>query len=296
MLKLIAIVGPTGIGKTKLSIALAKHYDAEIINCDAMQVYEGMDIGTAKVTTKEMERIPHHLLSFVPVTENYTVFDYQKDGRKIIDEIRSRGKNIVLVGGTGLYLKALLYRYEFHAIPKIEHIEDLSLEEMLSTLQKEGVSLENVDVHNRRRIERLYTNVMAGVLPTKTGNELLYETVFIGLTTDREHLYSIIDARVSKMIDDGLVDEVKSLLPYVKESKALSTAIGYKEIISYLEGECTLNDAISMIQKNSRHYAKRQYTFFRHQFSVHWISVCLDDFQKSIQEAIAWITNENSSQ
>lgn len=296
MLKLIAIVGPTGIGKTKLSIALAKHYDAEIINCDAMQVYEGMDIGTAKVTTKEMERIPHHLLSFVPVTENYTVFDYQKDGRKIIDEIRSRGKNIVLVGGTGLYLKALLYRYEFHAIPKIEHIEDLSLEEMLSTLQKEGVSLENVDVHNRRRIERLYTNVMAGVLPTKTGNELLYETVFIGLTTDREHLYSIIDARVSKMIDDGLVDEVKSLLPYAKESKALSTAIGYKEIISYLEGECTLNDAISMIQKNSRHYAKRQYTFFRHQFPVHWISVCLDDFQKSIQEAIAWITNENSSQ
>ena len=296
MLKLIAIVGPTGIGKTKLSIALAKHYDAEIINCDAMQVYEGMDIGTAKVTTKEMDRIPHHLLSFVPVTENYTVFDYQKDGRKIIDEIRSRGKNIVLVGGTGLYLKALLYRYEFHAIPKIEHIEDLSLEEMLSTLQKEGVSLENVDVHNRRRIERLYTNVMAGVLPTKTGNELLYETVFIGLTTDREHLYSIIDARVSKMIDDGLVDEVKSLLPYAKESKALSTAIGYKEIISYLEGECTLNDAISMIQKNSRHYAKRQYTFFRHQFPVHWISVCLDDFQKSIQEAIAWITNENSSQ
>lgn len=296
MLKLIAIVGPTGIGKTKLSIALAKHYDAEIINCDAMQVYEGMDIGTAKVTTKEMERIPHHLLSFVSVTENYTVFDYQKDGRKIIDEIRSRGKNIVLVGGTGLYLKALLYRYEFHAIPKIEHIEDLSLEEMLSTLQKEGVSLENVDVHNRRRIERLYTNVMAGVLPTKTGNELLYETVFIGLTTDREHLYSIIDARVSKMIDDGLVDEVKSLLPYAKESKALSTAIGYKEIISYLEGECTLNDAISMIQKNSRHYAKRQYTFFRHQFPVHWISVCLDDFQKSIQEAIAWITNENSSQ
>lgn len=296
MLKLIAIVGPTGIGKTKLSIALAKHYDAEIINCDAMQVYEGMDIGTAKVTTKEMDRIPHHLLSFVSVTENYTVFDYQKDGRKIIDEIRSRGKNIVLVGGTGLYLKALLYRYEFHAIPKIEHIEDLSLEEMLSTLQKEGVSLENVDVHNRRRIERLYTNVMAGVLPTKTGNELLYETVFIGLTTDREHLYSIIDARVSKMIDDGLVDEVKSLLPYAKESKALSTAIGYKEIISYLEGECTLNDAISMIQKNSRHYAKRQYTFFRHQFPVHWISVCLDDFQKSIQEAIAWITNENSSQ
>ena len=296
MLKLIAIVGPTGIGKTKLSIALAKHYDAEIINCDAMQVYEGMDIGTAKVTTKEMERIPHHLLSFVSVTENYTVFDYQKDGRKIIDEIRSRGKNIVLVGGTGLYLKALLYRYEFHAIPKIEHIEDLSLEEMLSTLQNEGVSLENVDVHNRRRIERLYTNVMAGVLPTKTGNELLYETVFIGLTTDREHLYSIIDARVSKMIDDGLVDEVKSLLPYAKESKALSTAIGYKEIISYLEGECTLNDAISMIQKNSRHYAKRQYTFFRHQFPVHWISVCLDDFQKSIQEAIAWITNENSSQ
>ena len=105
MLKLIAIVGPTGVGKTKLSIALAKHYDAEIINCDAMQVYEGMDIGTAKVTTEEMEGIPHHLLSFVPVTRNYTVFDYQKDGRQVIDEIRSRGKNIILVGGTGLYLK-----------------------------------------------------------------------------------------------------------------------------------------------------------------------------------------------
>ena len=295
MLKLIAIVGPTGVGKTKLSIALAKHYDAEIINCDAMQVYKGMDIGTAKVTTEEMDGIPHHLLSFVPVTRNYTVFDYQKDGRQVIDEIRSRGKNIILVGGTGLYLKALLYRYEFHEVPKIEHIEDLTLEEMLATLQREGVSLENVDVSNRRRVERLYTNVMAGVFPTKTGNELLYDAVFIGLITEREHLYSIIDTRVSKMISDGLVDEVKSLLPYANDSKALSTAIGYKEIISYLEGDCTLEEAISLIQKNSRHYAKRQYTFFRHQLPVHWTSVCFDDFQKTIQEAIDWITKENSS-
>lgn len=296
MLKLIAIVGPTGVGKTKLSIALAKHYDAEIINCDAMQVYEGMDIGTAKVTTEEMEGIPHHLLSFVPVTRNYTVFDYQKDGRKVIDDIRSRGKNIILVGGTGLYLKALLYRYEFQEVPPIDQIQDLPLEEMIATLQSKGVSLEDVDVHNRRRVERLYTNVMAGVLPTKTGNELLYDTVFIGLTTERERLYSIIDTRVSKMISDGLVDEVKSLLPYVNDSKALSTAIGYKEIISYLEGDCTLEEAVSLIQKNSRHYAKRQYTFFRHQLPVHWISVCFENFSQTIEDAIDYITKENSSQ
>ena len=204
--------------------------------------------------------------------------------RKMVDKSSMRyevvAKTIILVGGTGLYLKALLYRYEFHEVPKIEHIEDLTLEEMLATLQREGVSLENVDVSNRRRVERLYTNVMAGVFPTKTGNELLYDAVFIGLTTEREHLYSIIDTRVSKMISDGLVDEVKSLLPYANDSKALSTAIGYKEIISYLEGDCTLEEAISLIQKNSRHYAKRQYTFFRHQLPVHWISVCFDDFQK----------------
>lgn len=296
MLKLIAIVGPTGVGKTKLSIALAKYYQAEIINCDAMQVYEKMDVGTAKATKEEMEGVPHHLLSFVPVSKNYTVFDYQRDGRKKIEELQQKGKNIILVGGTGLYLKALLYRYEFQELPPVAEIENLSLEDMITALQEKKVSLEGIDLKNRRRVERLYTHVMAGMLPTKTGNELLYDTVFIGLTTERERLYSIIDARVQQMIADGLVEEVRDLVSNYPNSKALMTAIGYKEIISYLNGNCTLDDAIALIQKNSRHYAKRQYTFFRHQLPIHWIPVCFDDFSKTIQESIDWITKENSSQ
>lgn len=295
MLKLIAIVGPTGVGKTKLSIALAKHYQAEIINCDAMQVYEKMDIGTAKVTKEEMEGVPHHLLSFVPVSKNYSVFDYQRDGRKVIEELRKKGKNIILVGGTGLYLKALLYRYEFQEVPQVDGIQDLSLEDMIAILKEKKISLDGVDLCNRRRVERLYAHVMAGTIPTKTGDELLYDTTFIGLTTDRERLYSIIDARVQKMINDGLVEEARSLFTRYNDSKALTTAIGYKEILNYLNGDCTLEEATAMIQKNSRHYAKRQYTFFRHQLPVHWISVCFDDFSKTIQEAIDWITKENSS-
>ena len=286
---IIAILGPTAVGKTALSIALAKKYKAEVINFDAMQVYEKLDIGTAKVTKEEMEGVPHHLLSNVSLDKNYSVYDYQKDARHLIDKLLKENKNIILVGGTGLYLKAVLFDYNFTEGTTNNLYNDLTNEEILNKIKSYNVE-ELPHVNNRKRLVRLLNKLENNETITNNGNNLLYkDTIFIGLTTDRNTLYDKINKRVDIMLNNGLLEEVESLKDEFNTSKALNTAIGYKEFIPYFNHEKTLDEVKDDIKKNSRHYAKRQYTFFNHQFKLRWFNTNYDDFNKTINEVVNYI-------
>lgn len=283
---ILCVVGPTGIGKTKLSIALAKKYNAIIINADAMQVYKKMDIGTAKVTESEKEGIPHYLFDIADIKTNFTVFDYQKEARKIIEE--NKDKNMVFVGGTGLYLKAALFNYVFEPeTKKNEEYEALTNEELFELAIKKDKNM-NIHINNRKRLIRFLN---------KEKNEIercypLYDAVFIGLTTNREMLYNIINNRVDNMFQDGLLEEVKYFFNKEIDSKAINTAIGYKELYQYFKGEISLEEAKELIKKNSRHYAKRQYTWFNNQMNVTWFEVNFEDFNSTITEIINYIDKE----
>lgn len=282
---IVVILGPTGVGKTKLSIALAKRFDAEIINADSMQVYKGLDIATAKIKEEEKEKIPHHLFDICEVEENFTVYDYQKIGRKKIDEITKRRKNIIIVGGTGLYIKALLYDYTFDKEKMSYDFTKFTNEELITKIKMYDKNI-NIDFNNRRRLERTLVKLLENSNFDKRGNYPLYDFTIIGLTTDRKNLYKQIDKRVLDMMDEGLIDEAR--LFYDKRScKSLLTGIGYKEIFKYFDGDISLNEAIQLIQKNSRHYAKRQYTFFNNQFKnkgINWFQTNYQDFSKTIEE------------
>ena len=274
---ILCVVGPTAVGKTKLSIELAKKYNAIIVNCDAMQVYKGLDIGTAKVTNEEMEGIPHKLIDFVDINTNYTVFDYQKDARNILDTYKDH--NIIFVGGTGLYLKAALYDYRFSLDDDNKTYDEYTNEELYNMCLKKDKNC-NIHVNNRKRLIRFLNKKDISIVEPKP----LYDFKIIGLTTDRATLYEKINNRVDKMIKDGLIDEVKKFYNLNIRSKAILTGIGYKELYSYLDGKISLEDATELIKKNSRHYAKRQYTWFNNQMNVKWFDTCYDNFNKTILE------------
>ena len=282
---IICIVGPTGVGKTKLSVELAKKLNAEIINADSMQVYRHLDIATAKIKEEEKEGIPHHLFDIVDPEDIYTVYDYQKDCRKKIEEISSRGKNIILVGGTGLYLKAALFDYRFPKEEKTEK-ENLSTEELITRLHRYTDHID-VDLHNQRRLQRLLERYENGTVEEKKGDQPLYDFKIIGLTLDRDVLYQRINQRVDQMVEEGVIEEARSFYDQNLRSKALLTGIGYKELYSYFDGECSKEEAIEKIKQNSRRYAKRQYTFFNHQFKdIVWLSVNLNHFEQTVEEAL----------
>ncbi len=293
---ILCIVGPTAVGKTKMSIALAKIYNGEIINCDSTQVYKGLDIGTAKVTKKEREGIPHHLFDIKEVEENYTVFDYQKDARRCIEEIKSRGKIPIFVGGTGYYLKAALYDYQFEDETldmDSSTYENLTNQELQEKIESFEISV-SYYYQNIKRMIRLLSKLENGWTPTQQDYKLLYSDVyFIGLTTDREVLYQKINERFDKMIIP-LIDEVKPYFLNSIQSKALQTAIGYKELYPFFENKKTLVNVVEEIKKNTRNYAKRQYTWFINQMDVTWFQVDYDDFDKTIQEVIEYIEKRNS--
>lgn len=289
---IIVIAGPTGVGKTKLSIELAKKLNGEIINADSTQVFKGLNIATAKVTNKEMENIPHHLIDIKEITENYTVYDYQKDARKKIKEIEARGHIPILVGGTGLYIKAALYDYEFQE--ETNHKTDYSnftKEELYEELLKVDPNTE-IHMNNRKRVERALDYFKENHQPFSSKehtNQLLYDTIFIGLTTDREILYERINTRVEEMLKQGLLEETKKIYQSMIRTKAVMTPIGYKELFEYFDGNCTLEDSIHCIQQRSRNYAKRQYTWFNHQLPMKWFDVNFKDFNKTIHEVVKYI-------
>lgn len=288
---IITIVGPTGVGKTKLSVELAKRLNAEIINGDSMQVYKGLDIGTAKVTESEKEGIPHHLFDVVDVVDNYTVYDYQRDARKKIEELQNNNKNIIIVGGTGLYIKAALYDYKFDYEDNHINYDNYSIEELVKRIKDIDSSIE-IDFSNRRRVERTLEKLENNSSFTNDGDKVVYPSIIIGLTTNRETLYKKINERVDKMIDDGLVHEVKALFDQNINSKAINTGIGYKELYKYFNGEITYEDAIELIKKNSRKYAKRQYTFFNNKMDVKWFNTDYSCFTKTIDEIYNYIISK----
>ena len=277
---IVAIVGPTGVGKTKLSIMLAKRYDAIIINFDAVQVYKELNIGSAKITEIEKEGIPHFLIDIKNPDEEYSVKEYQDDVRKLLEKYKNR--NIILVGGTGLYLCAALYDYRFLDEKTSENYDDLTNEELYK-LSLEKDSNMNIHQNNRVRLIRFLNK-------TNTDNVepiLLYKNVhIIGLTTNRDNLYQKINQRVDSMLKNGLIEEVKDLYNKYPKSKVLHSAIGYKEIIDFLEGKTSLDIAIEAIKKKSRNYAKRQYTWFNNKMQVNWLETDYENFNNTYQKAI----------
>lgn len=292
MSRVIVITGPTAVGKTALSIELAKKLNGEIINADAMQVYKGLNIGTAKVTEKEKENIPHHLFDIKEVEEEYSIYNYQKDCRKVIDNILRRNKIPILVGGTGLYIKAALYDYKLSEEKTNNTYDNLKTEEIYKELLKLDKDI-NIDKNNRRRLIRAlnyYKENNTSISNNKT-NKLLYDTIFIGLTTDREILYKKINQRVDNMIENGLLEEVKYYYDKNIKTKPLINGIGYKELYNYFDGLCSKEEAVEKIKQNSRHYAKRQYTFLNHQLNVVWFETDYNNFNNTIEKVSSYIKN-----
>lgn len=279
---IVCIVGPTGVGKTKLSIELAKYYNGIIINADSMQIYKELNIGTAKIKEEEKEGIKHYLFDIKEPTDMYTVYDYQKDLRKLLDN--NKEKNIIIVGGTGLYIKAGLYNYIFDEEDTNNSYESLSNEELYNLVLKKD---KDSDIHknNRKRMIRFLNKKES----FKDKDTLLYDAKFIGLTTDRETLYNRINDRVDLMIKEGLIEEVKKLYDRNIRSKAIMTGIGYKELYEYFDGKISLEEAIELIKQRSRKYAKRQYTWFNNQMKINWFNVNFKDFNKTIEEVINYI-------
>ena len=281
MKKVISVLGPTAVGKTKIGIELAKRLNTEIISGDSVQVYKRLDIGSAKVTQEEMCGIKHHLIDVLEPTETYSVCDFQKASRELMDEMEIP----LIVGGTGLYINAAISNYEFDA-PKRdfsfeEEYADYTNEEVYKMLvEKDPITANTLHPNNRKRVLRaLYAASVNEPLSTKNNkSELLYEPYIIYLNLDRNLLYERINQRVIQMINEGLEKEVRDLYT----DGITPHAIGYQEWLPYFNKEITLEEVISEIQKNSRHLAKRQMTWFRNQMDTHFYEVNLKDINQTI--------------
>ena len=307
MEKVIVVIGPTSVGKTKMGVALAKKLNGEVISGDSMQVYRQMDIGTAKVTIEEMEGVTHHCIDILDPKDQYSVHDFQQTVRKKITEITQRGHVPIIVGGTGLYIKAALYDYQFDEMEN-NHDEinkkykDYTNEQLYAHLKQiDEESAKILHFNNRRRVLRaIEIYEQTGQKKSEMINEqehiCLYDAYFVGLTLPRELLYERINLRVDLMMKNGLQGEMESLIKQglTRENQSMK-AIGYKEWFDYFEGKCDLNEVSENIKKHSRQYAKRQYTWFKNQFDVHWYDVCLENFSKTIEEVSRDLKNPNKN-
>ncbi len=291
-MKVLVILGPTGVGKTKMSIELAKALNGEIINADSTQVYKGLAIATAKVREDEMDGVLHHLFSFVDLEKDYSVFDYQRDCRLKIEEILKRKKTPILVGGTGLYIKAALYDYQLGDETK-EQFDSYTNLELYNELKKHDPDC-TIHLNNRKRMIRALNYCLQYSQPfskKEKNSKLLYDAVFIGLTIDRDVLYQRINQRVDLMIRKGLIDEAFDLYERGIRTKAVLTPIGYRQLFLFFDKLISQDEVIALIKKASRNYAKRQYTWFNHQLDVKWFDV--SDFLKTKKEIVGWIKGEN---
>lgn len=289
---IVAIVGPTGIGKSKLAIKLAQEVKGEIVNCDAFQIYKEMNIGTAKPSVNERNLVPHHLFDYVDPSYSFSVYDYQVALRGKIEELQKKNVPIILVGGTGLYLKASLYDFSLNEEKEkisLEKYDKLTNEELHKELEKLDYQ-ESLKIHmnNRKRVLRaieicLTHNQKKSEMIANQEHKLLYDVTFVGLTKNRDELYEGINKRVDLMFEQGLMEEVESLLEKYDSSLRSFQAIGYKEIIDGKKNNQSEEEIKELIKRNSRRYAKRQYTYFEHQLDVNWFS--------SIDEAFVFASN-----
>ena len=300
----LCIVGPTAVGKTKMSIELAKQLNGEIISGDSMQIYRGMDIGTAKATMDERQGIPHHLIDEKNPDEPYSVAAFQQTVRAKMEEIKSRGKLPIIVGGTGLYIKSVLYDYEFAGESESKEIDEakyghLSNEELHAKLAAvDEAGAKDIHPNNRKRVIRaleIYetSGVKKSEMIEKQEHKMIYDACLIGLTDDRNVLYDRINKRVDTMYETGLVEEVKALFDggIPAESQSIR-AIGYKELYDYFKGLISLEESKELIKRNSRRYAKRQYTWFNNQMDVTWFKVDVQHFDKTVQEVLTYVQNK----
>ena len=273
---LIVIVGPTGSGKTSLAIRLADFYNAPIINADAFQIYQDMNIGTAKIARNDKYYEKHYLLDIVKPNQSYSVKQYQEDFRRVYLDLKKQHQNIIVCGGTGLYIKAALYDYEFEDEKEadVSDLDGMSNEDLYELLKKLDIkATKTIHMNNRKRVIRAIqiarthdVNKSEGIDKQEHNFFFKDETIkFLFLNPNRENLYANINTRVDQMMDNGLVDEVKELLKKYELSLTAKAAIGYKEVIDYLNEKCSLDECVELIKKRTRNYAKRQVTFFKHQ-------------------------------
>ncbi|PKG23908.1 tRNA (adenosine(37)-N6)-dimethylallyltransferase MiaA [Niallia nealsonii] len=303
--KVVVLIGPTAVGKTKLSIELAKKFNGEIISGDSMQIYKGMDIGTAKISKEEMEGIPHHLIDIIDPDDSFSVAEFQKLVREKISEITKRGKTPFIVGGTGLYIQAVLYDYQFEETKtdldyrrQMEKAAEVKGAEALhqQLMQIDPIAAEKIPYQNVRRVIRALeihhvTGKKASEWQEEQKKELLYDAAIIGLTMDRELLYSRINERVDKMINQGLLEEVKGFYEQNLRDCQSIQAIGYKEVYKYFDGLSTREEAVDELKQNSRRYAKRQFTWFRNKMSVQWFNMTECVKNNNIQKKVEEISN-----
>ncbi len=301
MTKVVFILGPTGVGKTKMSISLAKKFDGEIVSADSVQVFKGLNIGSAKITKNEMQSIKHYAIDILEPDEEFSVFDFVQYTKQKIEEISARGKLPIIVGGTGLYVKALTQGYDFGGTnpdknlrKKLEKIAQEKGNDYLFELLKEKnpAMAEKTDSHNTVRLIRALEIALGG--GEKSKNDVNFEFFLVALTRNREKLYEIINDRVDKMLEDGLIEEVEQLKKRgLSEKNQSMRAIGYKEVLAFLNGEYDRERMVELLKQHSRNFAKRQMTFLRGMNDVHYVDVeNFEEAEKKLTKQIGDWLNE----
>lgn len=302
---IIALAGPTAVGKTKFAIMLAQEFDGEVVSCDSMQLYKYMDIGSAKPTEEEMAMAKHHLVDLIDPRDEFSVAQYQKLAKKAINDVFSRGKTPIISGGTGLYLNSLLYDMDFSSTPedhsyraelmaKAEKEGREALHEMLTRQDPEAA--DSIHPNNTVKIIRALERLKEGEGKIKQFKDISsetkdYDVVLLGLTRDRAELYDRINRRVDMLIDAGLVEEVRTLKEMGLTQENISMkGIGYKEIMDFLDGRYSLEEAVEIIQKNTRHYAKKQLTWFRRYDKMKWCNISdFDSDEAAFEDLKKWL-------
>lgn len=285
MKRVLVVVGPTAVGKSKISIELAKYLNCDIISGDSVSVYKCLDIGSAKPTKEEMANVKHYLIDIKEPTDQYSVCDFQRDARKIIDE----NDLSIICGGTGLYIQSVLFNYEFKAKSRDKDFESkyfgYSNDELFELLLRKDPTIDKTKLHpnNRKRVLRaleVLESLDRSISSFNKKNEKMYDYFIVYLSMPREKLYDRINMRVDEMIKAGLLDEVKSLY----DKGITPHAIGYSEFVPYFEGLVSIDTVIEEIKKNTRHLAKRQETWFKNQMDSHFYNVDLDNINNTIDE------------
>ena len=289
---IVAIVGPTGVGKSAFGLALAKRFDTDILSIDALQVYQGFDIGTAKLKESDRLGVKHHLIDIQPPQKAYNVAQYQKDARQCIQKLKAQNKLPLMVGGSAFYLKATLHNYRFPPLHEDDTLTSLTAQEAWEKLQTlDPLSLKSIHPNNHKRVKQALKKALnhQPLSSQKDGHQALYPYLIIGLTCPRETLYQRLNDRVHTMVNSGLEDEVRSLRALPAHPTALE-AIGYKEWNDYFSGLQTHDEVIALIQRNTRRYVKKQMTYLNNQFAdIHWLDVSQKPFETLVDEAFQTI-------
>ena len=300
MNKVLVVAGITGVGKSAFGVKLAKLFNGEIISGDSVAVYKELSIGSAKIKPEEMEGVIHHGIDILTLNETFNVRDFQKYGRSKIDEIISRGKLPIIVGGTGLYIRALLYDYVFQEEQNIDDswMDALSNEELhIELSKKDPIQAEIIHQNNRKRVIRALNIAMSNQknkteLLNEQAHELIYDAMVMSCTMPREILYDRLNLRVEAMMDTGLLEEIKNAISIAGWDHPVMLAIGYKEFRGYFDGVMSLAEAVALVQRNTRRFAKRQITWFKHQMSCRWVDMSNQtDVNQVIEEVKIWMNH-----